>query len=136
MSTVFNDIQAALDTRLNSLGDGTPIAWPNVDYTPEAGTTFYRPNFIPGDTVQASLGANGKDYMVGIYQVDIVTPRGSGRSGKVDTIADHFSRGSVLSYNGSKLTVRSVSIGPAINDGAWLFTPVSISVQIYSEARP
>lgn len=135
MSTYFNDMQAALDTQLSTLTGGYDIAWPNVDYKPTAGSTFLRASFLPGDTEQVTLGGSGKDETNAIYQVDVVSPRGSGRTSIPDAIADHFSRGSVLTYNGVNLRVRSVSIGPAINDGAWHFVPVSISVQTYTEAR-
>ena len=134
MSTYFNDMQAALDTHLDSM-DSTPIAWPNVPYEPSAGTVFLRPNFLPTETVQASLGSTGKDETNAIYQVDVVFPRGSGRTTLTDTIADHFKRGTVLTYNGTSLRVRSVSMGPAILDGAWTFVPVSIDVQTYTGAR-
>jgi len=134
MSTFFNDMQAALDSRLDSM-DSTPIAWPNIPYEPQGGTAYLRPAFLPAETLQASLGASGKDETNAIYQVDVVFPRGSGRTTLPDTIADHFKRGTVLSYNGTKLRVRSVSIGPAILDGAWLFVPVSIDVQTYTGAR-
>jgi hypothetical protein len=134
MSTFFNDMQAALDARLDAM-DSTPIAWPNVPYEPSAGTTYVRPQFLPTETVQASLGASGKDETNAVYQVDVVYPRGAGRATLTDTIADHFKRGTVLSYNGTSLRVRSVSIGPAILDGAWVFVPVSIDVQTYTGAR-
>jgi len=34
-----------------------------------------------------------------------------------------------------KLRIRSVSIGPAINDGAWFFVPVSVNINTYTGAR-
>ena len=132
--TVFNDIQAALDTQLATI-TGTPIAFPNVPYTPQAGTTYLRAAFLPADTLQASLGGSGKDETNGIYQVDVVTPRGSGRPSEVDTVADAFKRGTVLTYNSQSLRVRSVSMGPAILDEEWYFIPVSIDFQTYTEAR-
>lgn len=132
--TIFNDIQAALDTQLATI-TGTPIAYPNVPYTPQAGTTYLRASFLPGDTIQASLGASGQDETNGIYQVDIVAPRGSGRPSEVDTVADTFKRGTVLTYNSQSLRVRSVSMGPAILDDEWYFIPMSIDFQIYTEAR-
>lgn len=134
MSTFFNDMQAALDARLDSM-DSTPVAWPNIPYEPQGGTTYVRPQFLPAETVQASMGESGKDETNAIYQVDVVFPRGAGRTTLPDTIADHFKRGTVLSYNGLSLRVRSVSIGPAILDGAWTFVPVSIDVQTYTGAR-
>ena len=91
--------------------------------------------FLPSDTLQVSLGANGKDETQAIYQIDIVSPRGAGRSTLTDNIADHFKRGTVLTYNNLKLRVRSVSIGPAINDGAWFFVPVSVNINAYTGAR-
>jgi hypothetical protein len=33
MATFINDIQAALDSHLDSM-DSTPIAWPNINYEP------------------------------------------------------------------------------------------------------
>ena len=132
MSSYFNDIEAALATQLNSLGN-TPIAWPNVPYEPTG--VYLRANLLPGDTVQASLGDAGKDETNSVYQVDVVQPKDSGRSTLPDAIADHFKRGTVLSYNGVKLRVRSVSIGSALLDGAWYFVPVSITIQTYTEAR-
>lgn len=132
MSTYFNDIEAALASRLNTLGS-TPIAWPNVQYEPSG--VYLRPNLIPGETVQASLGDTGKDETNAIYQVDVVQPKNQGRSQLPDAIADHFKRGTVLSYNGTKVRVRSVSIGSALLDGAWYFVPVSINLQSYTEAR-
>ena len=132
--TVFNDIQAALDTQLSTITD-VAIAYPNIPYTPSAGTSYLRASFIPADTAQASLGSSGKDETNGVYQVDVVVPRGSGRPSLVDTVADAFKRGTTLTYNSRTLRVRSVSIGSAILDDEWYFVPVSIDFQIYTEAR-
>lgn len=135
MSTYFNDIQAALDTRLGTLSGGYDIAWPNLNYEPAAGSTFITPNFIPTETLQVGLGASGKDETNGIYQIDVVYPAGSGRSTIPDVVADHFKRGTVLSYNGVNIRVRSVSIAQAITDGAFHFVPVSVDFQTYTDAR-
>lgn len=132
MSTYFNDMQSALDTHLNNMDD-TPIAWPNIDYKPTG--DYLRPSFLPGETLQSTLGDDGKDLTIAVYQVDVVTKRGSGRSNLLDTIADHFKRGTMLTSNGLKMRVRSVSIGASINDGAYYFTPVSVTVQIFTGAR-
>jgi hypothetical protein len=90
---------------------------------------------IPAETVQASLGATGKDETNGICQVTIFVPAGTGRSELPDTIADHFKRGTVLSYNSTSIRLRAPSIGPAISDGAFYFVPVSIPYQTFTGAR-
>lgn len=135
MSTFFNDIQAAFDTKLGaSVSD--PVAYPNIPYEPSAGTVYIRPTFLPAETTQASLGATGKDETNGIYQIEVVVPRGSGRPQTVDTVADAFKRGTVLTYNGVNVRVRSVSIGVAlVTDTAWYSVPVSVNFQTFTEAR-
>jgi len=133
MSTYFNDMQAALDTRLDGM-DSTPIAWPNIPYEP-GNVTYLKPSFIPAGTLQVTLGDTGKDETLAIYQVEVISPRGAGRSSLPDTIADRFKRGTILTYNGVSLRVRSVSIGSALTDGAYYIVPVSINVQTYTGAR-
>lgn len=132
MSTYFNDIVAALDTHLDTM-DSTPIAWPNYKHLPDG--TYLRPNYLPTSAAQVSLGSTGKDEHTGIYQIDVVVKQGSGRPALLDTVADHFKRGTVLTYNDVKLRVRTVELGTPINDGAWYFTPVSVYVYTYLEAR-
>lgn len=134
MSTIFNDVQAALDTKLATV-TGTSVAFPNVPYTPQAGTSYLRASFLPAETTQASLGANGKDETNGIYQIDVVVPRGSGRPQLIDTVADLFKRGTVSSYNSVNVRVRSVSMSPAILDEEWYFVPISVNFQTFTEAR-
>ena len=134
MTTIFNDVQAALDTKLATVS-GTPVAFPNIPYTPQATTTYLRASFLPAETVQAALGASGKDETNGIYQIDVVTPRGSGRPQLIDTVADLFKRGTVLTYNSIKVRIRSVSMAPAILDDEWYFVPISVNFQSYTEAR-
>ena len=135
MATYFNDIQAALDTRLTTLSGGYDIAWPNIKYEPAGNATFLAPTFIPDEMVQVGLGSNGKDEMNGLYQVDVVYPAGQGRSSVPDSVADHFKRGTVLSYNGTNVRVRSVSIAQAITEGAYHFVPITVNFQTYTDAR-
>ena len=135
MATYFNDIQAALDTRLTTLWGGYDIAGPNIKYEPAGNATFLAPTFIPDEMVQVGLGSNGKDEMNGLYQVDVVYPAGQGRSSVPDSVADHFKRGTVLSYNGTNVRVRSVSIAQAITEGAYHFVPITVNFQTYTDAR-
>lgn len=135
MATNFNDIQAALDTRLSTLSGGYSIAWPNTKFEPAANETFLSPSFLPAGTVQAGLGSSGKDETNGLYQIDVVYPAGSGRSSIPDSVADHFKRGTVLSYNSVNVRVRSVSIESAVTEGAYHFVPVTVDFQTYTDAR-
>jgi hypothetical protein len=135
MSTHFNDIQAALDTKLATL-TGTPVAFPNIPYEPKAGTAYIRANFLPSETQQASMGDNGKDLTTGLYRLSLFVPKGSGRPSQLDTLGDLFKRGTTLTYNGVNVRVRAVSIGsPLETDSAWYSIPVTVNFYTYTEAR-
>lgn len=135
MSTFFNDIETALMTRLTTMSSLPPVAWPNIEYSPNATTLYLEPNVLPADTAQASLGATGKDLTNGIFQIDVVIPAGTGRSAIPDIVADHFARGTTLSYNGTNVKVRTVSISPSRLEGSWFRMPVTINYFTYTEAR-
>lgn len=136
--SVFTDIQAALHSHLNTMAGKPPIAWENSEYQPTAGTLFARPSLLPGESVQATLGTDGQDSNVGVFQVDIFGPIDLGHGETVamaDTIADHFKRGTYLTYNSRVIRIRSVSRGAAGRDDNWYQIPVEINYIAYTAAR-
>ena len=135
MATYFSDIEAAFTVKMNGLADRPAVAWPNVKFEPNGKKPYLRISVIPAETVQASLGATGKDETNGICQVSCFVPAGTGKSDLPDIIADHFKRGTVLVYNGTRIRLRSPSIGVSVVDGAFYFVPVSIPYQTFTEAR-
>ena len=135
MSTYYNDMRAALDTRLTTLAGSTPIAWENTNYKADADTEFLRSTFIPSDTSQYTLGDTGKDVTRGLYQVDVFAPAQMGRTTKPDSIADHFKRGTILTKNATRVRIRSVSVGRGTLDGAWYIVPVTMNFETITEAR-
>ena len=80
-------------------------------------------------------GASGKDRIEGIYQVDVFTVAGTGRTNIPDTIADHFKRGTNLTYNNNIVRIINVSINPVIISGSWQQVPVQIDFYSYMTAR-
>ena len=134
MSTYFNDIQAALDTRLNSLTGGHNIGW---EFTPADfnGANYLRPTFLPAAVEQASLGDTGKDLYNGLYQVDVFFRKGTGRSTIPDEIGDHFKRGTILTYNGISLRVLAVSIESSSTEDNYHVVPVTINWEVFTPPR-
>lgn len=139
MSTVFRDIAAALNTRLNRLAGAPPIAWENQGYAPHVGTAYIRPTLLPGDTRQATLGANGEDRTDGLYQVDVFVEAGRGTDAAVsiaDTIADHFARGADMAYNDVIVTItRAQRRGGVQTADGWYMIPVEIYFKSHTAAR-
>ncbi len=136
--TVFYDISSALDTRLSTMVGVPPIAQENKPYNPTKGSLYIRATNIPGDTVQASLGDNGEDRTIGIYQIDVFAEAGKGRKAAeqmADNIASHFKRGTDMSYNSRIVTVTTVQRRQGINNEGWYQIPVEIVYRSTTAAR-
>lgn len=134
--SAFTDISAALDARTNSLS--LPTAWENIAFQPVTGTLYIRPTLMPADTVQAGLGTNGLDEHLGIYQIDIISTSAKGKGEatiKCDVIADHFKRGTVLSYNGVNVRITKSSRGQGKRDEAFFVIPIFITYQVFTLPR-
>lgn len=138
MATHFLDISAALAGRLNTLSGLPPVAWMNRKYEPVPGTLFLRETVLPAEAFQAEQGDSGRDLHSGIYQVDVFSPVDQGKNAAIvqaDAIADHFSRGTTLTYNGINVRLTRTSLGAGFNDGAWWIVPVNIRYQSYLTPR-
>lgn len=136
--TVFLDITAALDSRLDTLTNSPPVAWENRAYEPITGTLYLRPSHLPSDTTAATIGTNGTDENTGIYQVDVFSPAGEGKNEAyvmADLVADHLKRDTELTYNSRTVRIKNVSISPALNDGGWYQIPVNIEYYSFTAAR-
>lgn len=136
--SVFFDISAALDYQLNTMSSLPPVAWENKKYTPTQGTLFLRPVVLSGSTTTATLGDSGEDLSQGIYQVDVIAPASKGKNAAIvmaDNIANHFKRGTVLTYNSRVVRVVNVQRRPAIIDGGWYQIPVEIIYKSYTQPR-
>lgn len=98
--SVFNDIQNALNTKLNSLGGLPTIYWPNTQNEPAQNTNYIRSTLLPANSTLYTL--NEGDYNSGIYQVDIFVKLKNGTSEALllaDIIRDGFRRESLTSGN-------------------------------------
>lgn len=137
MSTTFADISGALDSRLDAFTGSDPVAWPNTPYKPVKDTLFLRPTVLPATAAQSGLGASGLDTHTGIYQIDVFAATGDGRGAaevKADALADHFKRGTDLTYNGLTVRLGNVSRSSGVvNDDRFV---ISLSVNYLVHATP
>ena len=139
MSTSFLDISAALDQQLNAMAGLPDVAWDNFEYEPALGVSYLRPTLIPGDTLPDTIGANGEDLSIGIYQIDIFTEAGEGKNAGMvlaDLIGDQFKHGTQITYNGVTVEIKSVSVKVSINNkDGWYQMPVEIVYYSFNVRR-
>lgn len=105
----FNDIRAALETRLAdtplynpwdfdpswddsapavpSVSDVIPIAWPNAAFAPRPNVPYLTVQFVPTSRRAAVVGPDPEQRLVGLFFVNVYTPEMEG-SGIGMTLAD------------------------------------------------
>ena len=137
--SVFVDISAALSGHLETMIGLPPVAGENFDFDPVLGTLYLRETLLPADVVQATLGENGRDMNLGIYQIDIFAQAGEGKNEALvmaDLIANHFKRGTDLAYNGRIVTIQNTSRQVAANNAeGWFQIPLEVSYKSFTAAR-
>lgn len=131
---VETSIVEALMARLATLtlSPALPVAWPNVDYTPPA-AGYLRVTHAPNTATQVTLGTEGKNRHIGIFQVDVMLPIIIGISTpmeKAGAVAAHFKRGTVLTKDGISVRItRPPEIRPALQSLPYIQVPVIIRYQ-------
>ena len=136
MSSAFSDIQMLLETQLNSLGLGFPIAWDNTDFTPNPTTLWLSPSILPAGGQAAGLGYNAQNRHDGIFQITVFAPARDGHAlgmSIADQIATGFKRGMSFTTGNTVLRVISISRNTSIEDGDWFQVPVSIQFFAYAD---
>ena len=136
--SAFLSISAALDGHLNVMPSLPPVAWENVPYTPDEDGLYLRPTLLAGDTVGASIGSDGSDEHVGVYQVDVFAIASTGKNAAItmaDLIADHFKPSVELTHNGVSVNVVRVSRSAAIAEGSRYKISVDVRYQSFTTKR-
>lgn len=141
MSAFFNNIRIALETKLSAVSLDN-ITFENVEIdlsTLDKGSSsieFAQAFLLPQDTQTLSLGATGQDIHEGIFQINYYNGVGiGGYSTKLDTIADAFKRGTVLTHGGTTVRIRNVSLGVGRREDAFFVRNIDVSYYAVTPAR-
>ena len=131
----FDAVRTALDTLMAATFVAN-VAYENAEYTPTVGTDWKRVTFLPTEPTQASLGTNGHNRLMGIYQVSVFAEVGKGPKAAEDAaelVITAFKRGTSLTAVGGVTTrIERAWRGPAIQESDWYHVPVSVSWFAYA----
>ncbi len=139
MSSIYSDIRAALESHLaNTSGLPSGIAYENVSFEPETGTSFLKVAFVPTSRRPAVRGLNPQQRYQGVFRVFCYTPEGHGPA-TADDIANKvitaFEAATDISFtNGGETTIVSIDYAERDNgfvDSPWYYTVVNIGWYIY-----
>lgn len=140
MASIYNDIRAALETRLSNITNIPSIAYENVPFDPPVGTSYVQSKFIPTLRRSAVMGSpNPEQRYQGLYAVTPHTPEKLGPSAADDLsndIIESFEATTDISFTNSSNETIIVSIDYAERqqgflDSPWYYVPINIGWYIY-----
>ena len=140
MASIYNDIRAALETRLSNISNIPSIAYENVPFTPVVGTSYVQSKFVPTLRRSAVMGSpNPQQRYQGLYAVTPHTPEKLGPSVADDlsnNIIESFEATTDISFTNSSNETIIVSIDYAerqqgLIDSPWYYVPINIGWYIY-----
>lgn len=126
-------VRSILETRLSvwAAGRSEPlrVAWENAAFKPSQGETYLRAFLLPAQTLSEDLQGAHRGY-VGIFQVSIVRPVGTGRGPALGIAAELNQLFPVNGrYTSGAVTVQIItpaSAGPGIQEPESFAAPVSL----------
>lgn len=136
--SIYNNIRAALESHLSTTPDLPDIAYENVSFEPQTGTSFLKVAFVPVARRSAVRGLNPQQRYDGVFRVFCYTPEGNGPA-TADDIADKvitaFDASNDISFtNGGETTIVTVNYAERDNgfvDSPWYYCVVNIGWYIY-----
>lgn len=138
--TTFVDINNALVKPIvDNAGFGIEFNYENKNTKPAIKTPFGQCFLLPVQPEQAALGQDGCDEHSGVFQISLRYPENQGNIAaltKADEIASVYKSGAVLTYNGVNVTIESIGIGQALNDGPWFLVPITINYYSFIRRTP
>lgn len=139
--TIYNNIRAALESRLANTADLPDIAYENVTFSPTTNTSFLKVVFIPVSRRASVRGANPQQRYEGVFRVFCYTPEGSGPAA-ADNLANKvmqaFDATTDISFtpSGGNEIIVSVDYSERDNgfvESPWYYVSVNIGWYIYAQ---
>ena len=129
----FAKITSAFENHIEELPIDIRTQFENIGFTPD-GKEYLRITVLQGETSQVCLGRQGQDLSVGICQIDVFTPLGTGGTQAPDAVADHFYRVPLV-QDDIIVQVIDISQGPKIKNTKYYQTPVTMTYRVNTDVR-
>lgn len=106
------------------------VAYENQPFTPPAdGSMWYGITNLPASRDPLTLGDDGDDRYVGVFQIDIYGPQGEGVKAVLQAasaMTANYSAGTKFTHSGQAVLVRKSEISQPRRDGVRLVVSVSV----------
>ncbi|MGB2063509.1 MAG: phage tail terminator-like protein [Marinomonas gallaica] len=140
MANTKLDIRTSLIVGIVNANLGYPVQWPNLPV--QLSGSSYQPNNEPWLRITvlsmedgvSTLGAGGKDAVIGAMQVDIFTPKGSGDIAAYNIMQEVrgiFARGKVLQHSGQFVRITSAGSRTGTDEQDWYSQIINVEFSSY-----
>ena len=133
----YTNVQAALDTHLNTITGSPSIAWQNTSFVPTHGTLYLEPTLLALTSTLETL--NDYHRYNGIYQINVLVPLEKGTATAnlwVDRISDLFLSNKRLTADTDTIFIQNINRGSMLRDTddgrEYYRTNVDINFIVYS----
>lgn len=133
--SIYDNIRAALETKLSNTVGIPTIAYENVKFEPTTGTPFVRCQLVPAIRRPAVRFTNPQQEYTGSFLVMCYVPENQGPNAAdtlANTIIDEFDATTDINDAGIILSIRYAERRPGYNQSPWYVVPVDISWYIYN----
>lgn len=105
------------------------------NYTPDVNTTYVQEFALFGDDVSVGLSDNSSDFQVGVYQININTPKAQAGAkwlglNMASVFQSQFKKGLELDFNGQMIRIKNTSIAPLIKSETHLSNIISVTYTV------
>lgn len=135
MASIYDNIRAALETKLSTVSGVPSIGWENLQFSPTTGQAYVKPRLLPTRREPAVRGLNPQMYYQGVFRVECYVPEGNGPAAGddlADKVIDAFEAATDVSYSGTIVSIRYAEREAAEIDGPFYMIPVNIGWYIYA----
>jgi len=123
-----SELRTALNIHLAAMPGSTPIAWENVNYTPD-GSVFIEQSLNPAEDRSNGVSVGSTDILTGFMQLMINEPKSVGiinYQGMIETIKSHFERNSSVTNGSTRVSFTKIWASSPIPSENYYRVPVSI----------
>lgn len=117
-TAAFQTIMGRFRTQWAALQPAVPVAYPNMDFTPTAGTSWVRVTMLPGESHQAAIGATRLWRNSGVMIVQCFVPLAGGEEAAL-TLGDSVAT-AMRGVTVSGLRLKATGLHRVGVDGQWL----------------
>ena len=140
LGSINKDLHAALEIHLSNVSGIPSVAYENVSFEPQTGTSFLQVMYLPTERRPAVRGLNPQQRYQGVFSILVHTPDGKGPKEADDyanILLEAFEATTDISFTNSDLETINVSIDYAerqqgILDSPWYYVRVDIGWYIYA----